>query len=222
MTEKIRILIADDHRLFRETVAGLLSAQDDMEVVGEAKDGAEALVKARELMPDLVLMDLSMPGTNGLEATKAIKTEMPYVKIALLTVHDEDENLLEAVKNGAQGYLLKDISKEELLASIRGVHRGEAAISQLMAGRILKEFSQISQISQQASPIPVPYEELTTREQEVLQLVARGDSNREIAVALFISENTVKNHLRNILAKLHLQSRYQAAFYAVKKGLIKP
>ncbi len=219
MTEKIRILIADDHRLFRETVAGLLSTQDDMEVVGEAKDGAEALVKARELMPDLVLMDLSMPGTNGLDATKAIKAEMPYVKIALLTVHDEDENLLEAVKNGAQGYLLKDISKEELLASIRGIHRGEAAISQLMAGRILKEFSQISQ---QASPIPVPYEELTTREQEVLQLVARGDSNREIAVTLFISENTVKNHLRNILAKLHLQSRYQAAFYAVKKGLIKP
>ncbi len=219
MIEKIRILVADDHRLFRETLAGLISSQEDMEVVGEAKDGAEALVKARDLMPDLVLMDLSMPGTNGLEATRSIKAEMPYVKIVMLTVHDDDENLVEAVKSGAQGYLLKDISREELLASIRGIHRGEAAISRVMAGKILSEFSQLSR---QPSAATETYDELTVREQEVLQLVAKGDSNREIAGALFISENTVKNHLRNILAKLHLQSRYQAAFYAVKKGLIKP
>ncbi|MBI4332470.1 MAG: response regulator transcription factor [Chloroflexi bacterium] len=212
-------MVTDDHRLFRETLAGLLSAQPDMEMVGEAKDGAEAVAKARELMPDLILMDLSMPGTNGLEATRAIKSEMPYVKIVMLTVHDEDENLLEAIKSGAQGYLLKDISKEELLSSIRGIHHDEAPISRVMAGKILREFSQIAQQSQVTA---TPYEELTAREQEVLRLVARGASNREIATTLIISENTVKNHLRNILAKLHLQTRYQAAFYAMKKGLIKP
>lgn len=219
MTEKLKILVVDDHRLFRETLAALLGAQEDMEVLGEARDGAQAVEKARDLMPDLILMDLSMPGTNGLEATRLIKAEMPYVKIVMLTVHDDDENLLEAVKAGAQGYLLKDISKEELLASIRGISQGEAPISRIMAGKILKEFSSITQ---QAPGNAIPYEDLTIREQEVLQLVARGASNREIATALFISENTVKNHLRNILAKLHLQSRYQAAFYAVKKGIIKP
>ncbi|MDP2719732.1 MAG: response regulator transcription factor [Dehalococcoidia bacterium] len=215
--EKVRVLLADDHKLFREGLASMLSQHEDIEVVGEARDGGEAIELARELMPDLILMDLTMPGVNGLDATRALKAEMPYVKIVVLTVHDEDEKLLEAVKAGAQGYLLKDISMDNLLASIRGVSRGEAPISPSMAGKILKEFSQLLQ----KRPSLEHGADITNREQQVLQLVARGAGNYEISKNLNISENTVKNHLRNILAKLHVQNRSQAAYYAMKKGLIK-
>ncbi len=216
--ERLKVLLADDHKLFREGLAGLLSAQKDIEVVAQAHNGLDAIQKARQFMPDLILMDLGMPEVNGLEATRTIKGESPYVKIVILTVHDENENLLEAIKAGAQGYLLKNIGMEELLESIRGMSRGEAPISRRMAGKILEEFQKLSQQSAMASD---PTANLTLREQTVLRLVAKGAGNHQIAETLQISENTVKNHLRNILAKLHVQSRSQAAFFAMKKGLVK-
>jgi len=185
--------------------------------VGEAGDGREALEKARELMPDLILMDIHMPGWDGLKATRLIKGEMPYVKIVMLTISDDDKDLFEAIKQGAQGYLLKNIEPEELFEMLRGVYRGEAPISGLTAARILDEFTRLAQKEDYDA---ISEDSLTLREKEVLRLVAKGATNKEIASQLFIAENTVKNHLRNILAKLHLQNRVQAAAYALREGLI--
>jgi len=215
--EPIRVLLVDDHVLFRQGLASLIDPLEDMEVAGEAGDGREALERARELMPDLILMDIHMPGWDGLKATRLIKEEMPHVKIIMLTVSDDDKDLFEAIKNGAQGYLLKDIEPEELFEMLRGVYRGEAPISGLTAARILDEFARLSQ---RKSSVSSSGESLTPREKEVLQLVAQGATNKEIASQLFIAENTAKNHLRNILAKLHLQNRVQAAAYALREGLI--
>jgi DNA-binding NarL/FixJ family response regulator len=216
---KTRLLIVDDHALFRDGLASLIASQEDMEVVGEASQGLEALEKARELMPDIILMDVKMPQCDGLEATRLIKKEMPYVKIIMLTVHDDDENLFESIKSGAQGYLLKNITSQELLEAVRGMARGEAAISRPLAGRLLAEFGRLAQ---RESLAPGEEAELTSRERQVLELVAKGASNKEIARALVLSENTVKNHLRNILEKLHLNNRTQAAAYALKRGIIQP
>jgi DNA-binding NarL/FixJ family response regulator len=207
----LRLLLVDDHALVREGVAGLLTTEPDMEIVGEAEDGIEALEKARATMPDVILMDIEMPNCDGLEATRLIKQEMPYVKIVMLTVHDADERLFEAIRSGAQGYLLKNIGATELVSMLRGMERGEAPISRTMATRILDEFSQQDDKG---------HDLLTPREREVLQWVARGKTNREIADALVISENTVKNHMRNILSKLHLSNRAQAMTYALRKGLV--
>ena len=215
--EPIRVLLVDDHVLFRKGLASLIDPLEDMEVVGEAGDGREALERARELMPDLILMDIHMPGWDGLKATQLIKEEMPYVKIVMLTISDDDTDLFEAIKSGAEGYLLKNIAPEELFEMLRGVYRGEAPISGLTAARILDEFARLAQ---KESWVPSSGESLTPREKEVLQLVSRGATNKEIASRLFIAENTVKNHLRNILAKLHLQNRVQAAAYALREGLI--
>ncbi len=211
--DKVRVLLADDHALFRRGLASLLADRDDIEVVGEARSGQEAIDRAHELMPDVILMDVRMPGLGGLEATRRIKEEMPYVRIVILTVSEDDEDLFAALKNGAQGYLLKNIDPEELLASIHQVQRGEAPLAPPMASKILKEFS---------APPTRPGPALTQRERQVLEQVARGDANKEIARHLQISENTVKNHLRNILEKLHLQNRVQAVMYALREGLITP
>ncbi|MDR7522256.1 MAG: response regulator transcription factor [Armatimonadota bacterium] len=211
--EKIRVLLADDHALFRRGLASLLANRDDLEVVGEASSGEEAIDRARELMPDVILMDVRMPGEGGLEATRRIKEEMPYVRIVILTVSEDEEDLFAAIKHGAQGYLLKNIDPDDLIACIHQVQRGEAPLAPAMATKILREFSA-------AAPRPGPT--LTPRERQVLELVARGDANKEIARALQISENTVKNHLRNILEKLHLQNRVQAVMYALREGLISP
>jgi two-component system nitrate/nitrite response regulator NarL len=211
--DRIRILLADDHALFRRGLASLLAHRDDLEVVGEAGSGDEAIERARELMPDVILMDVRMPGINGLEATRRLKEEMPYVKIVILTVSEDEEDLFAALKSGAQGYLLKNIDPDELIANVHQVQRGEAPLAPSMATKILREFS-----GPAAKPGPV----LTQRERQVLELVARGDANKEIARALGISENTVKNHLRNILEKLHLQNRVQAVMYALREGLITP
>ncbi|MGB8644831.1 MAG: response regulator transcription factor [Anaerolineae bacterium] len=211
--EKKRILLADDHILFRKGLAQLLSTQPDFQVVGEANDGLEALAQARELMPDLILLDINMPRCDGREATRAIKAELPYVVIVVLTVSDDEQDLFTAIKNGAQGYLLKKIEPAELFEQLRGLARGEAALSRLMANKILREFVR------EKPPQPEREDTLTPREQQVLQLVSRGMSNREIADTLVVSENTVKNHLRNILAKLHLENRVQAATYALREGL---
>jgi DNA-binding NarL/FixJ family response regulator len=216
----MRILLVDDHILFRKGIASLLDSQPDFEVVGEADDGCQALEKARELMPDLILMDITMPRCNGREATRLIKQEMPYVKIVMLTVSDEDEDLFDAIRNGAIGYLLKNLKPEELFEMLRGISRGEAPISRLMASKILREFARPSTVLTGSSASGTK-DGLTAREREVLQLVTVGMTNKEIAANLHIAENTVKNHLRNILEKLHLQNRAQAAAYAIREGLVR-
>jgi DNA-binding NarL/FixJ family response regulator len=211
------MLVVDDHALFRKGVVSLLTSLPDVEVVGEAGDGQEALDKARELMPDIILMDIQMPGWDGLEATRRIKREMPATKIVMLTVSADDAHLFEAIKNGAQGYLLKDIEPEELVKLLRGVYRGEAPISRLSATKILEEFTRLAE---KETWTPGSEDLLTLREKEVLELVAAGATNKEIAARLFIAESTVKNHLANILSKLHLRSRVQAAAYALRNGII--
>ncbi len=208
--EPIRVLVVDDHTLFRRGVSTLLSGREDMEVVGEASDGREAVERARDLMPDVILMDIKMPEMDGLAATKQIKAEMPYVRIMMLTVSETDEDLFEAVKAGAQGYLLKNVDPDYLVACVQQVQRGEVPIAPTMAAKILRELT---------APAEVVPPELTSRERQVLELLAAGKANKEIAFSLKISENTVKNHLRNILEKLHLQNRVQAALYAVRMGL---
>lgn len=216
--EPVRVLLVDDHILFRKGISSMMASQPDLEVVGEASDGTEALEKARELMPDIILMDINMPRTDGLEATRLIKEELPYVKIVILTVSDDEQNLFEAIKSGAMGYLLKNLEPEELFDLVRGVYRGEAAISRNTATKILSELSR--QAQRDHEPAISAKTVLTDREKEVLQLVITGATNKEIASALYISENTVKNHLCNILDKLHLQNRIQAAAYALREGLI--
>jgi DNA-binding NarL/FixJ family response regulator len=216
---RMRILLADDHDLFREGLAGIISTQADMLVVGEAGDGLEAIVKAGELKPDLILMDIQMPGCDGLEATQKIKRELPGTVIVILTVRDEEEKLFEAIKIGAQGYLLKSIRSRDLLDSLRGAMRGEAVISPVLAGRMLEEFRRLSQLAPQEAADD-ELATLTRREKEILSQVAMGRSDKEIATIFSISLHTVKSHLRNILAKLHVNSRREAARLARKKGLL--
>ncbi len=213
----IRVLLVDDHALFRKGIASILAGERGFEVVGEAGDGREALERARDLMPDVILMDIFMPGVNGLEATRRIKEALPYVKIVMLTVSEEDQNLFEAIKSGAQGYLLKKIEPQELFAMLRGVVQGDAPISRAMAGKILAEFARQARRPAPTAPAGA---HLSAREREVLELVTQGKSNKEIAAALAIAENTVKNHLKNILEKLHLENRVQAATFALREGLV--
>jgi len=216
----IRVLMVDDHALFRRGVAGLLAASSDFDVVGEAGDGLQGLEMARKLMPDLILMDISMPGLDGIETTRRIKAEMPYVRIVVLTASDGDHHLFDAIKAGAQGYLLKKIDPQTLYNTLRGAVQGEAAVSRFMATRILEEFARLARQASPPSPAPRPATSLTAREKEVLELVARGRSNKEIASAFGTAENTVKNQLKNILEKLQLENRVQAAMYAVREGLV--
>jgi DNA-binding NarL/FixJ family response regulator len=208
--QHIRTLLADDQVLFREGLAGILAAQPDFEVVGEASDGLEALTRARELAPDLILMDIGMPRCDGLEATKRVKQELPATTIVILTVGDENEKLFAAIKNGAQGYLLKNIRAREMLDLLRGAVHGNAAITPVLAGRMLEEFRRLSQTT-----VALPEDEviLTQREREVLNLIAQGATDRDIAETLTVSIHTVKSHTRHILAKLHVSSRREAARY---------
>lgn len=215
--EQMRVLLVDDHALFREGLAGIIASQPDMEVVGEANDGLEAYVKAQELKPDLILMDVQMPGMDGLEATRRIRQVLPETNIVMLTVRDDDEKLFEALKNGAQGYLLKEIRSQEMLLMLRGAMQGEAALSPSLAGRVLAEFRRLSNYGF------VEKEEdsgLTEREQQVLVQVSQGATDKEIAEALTISLNTVKTHVRNILTKLQVSTRREAARVAKNKGLV--
>jgi DNA-binding NarL/FixJ family response regulator len=194
----------------------LIDSQPDLEVVAEAEDGFQAVQYARRFKPDLILMDIHMPECDGHEATRLIVNDWPEAQIVMLTVSDDDQDLFTAVRNGAIGYLVKKIEPEELFSRLRGVAQGEAPISRVMAGRILREFARVGT----EGPPPDSTRSLTPREREVLQLVTKGMTNKEIGVQLHIAENTVKNHLRNILEKLHLQNRAQAAAYAVREGLV--
>jgi len=215
---KTRVLLSDDHSLFRDGLARILNSQIDFEVVGEATNGLEAIAEAQKLKPDLILMDVGMPICDGLEATQRIKQEMPNVTIVMLTVNDENEKLFEAIRNGAQGYLLKSIRKEEMLSLLQGAMRGEAAITPSMAGRMLEEFRRLDK-QPKISPEEI-YPILTEREKEVLILVASGASNKDVAEKLSVSIHTVKSHIRKILDKLHLTSRHEAASFAQREGLI--
>lgn len=213
----LRILLADDHVLFRSGVKAELAAYPDILVVGEASDGFEALELARVSSPDVILMDVSMPRCNGIEALQLIKKEFPGIQVIILTVHVDDNHLFEAIKHGADGYLLKNLKPVELLEMIRKVSQGEAAINGKLAARILNEF----RTAEKPQPTPTnPNEALTDRETEVLELVVEGKTNSEIAEVLFVSEHTIKMHLAHILDKLHLQNRVQIAVHAVRGGLL--
>jgi DNA-binding NarL/FixJ family response regulator len=214
----LRVLIVDDHALFRRGLQMVLQQEEDIEVVGEAADGAEAIEQAVELMPDVVLMDVRMPKRSGIEATQQIRDSLPHAKILMLTISDEEQDLYEAIKAGASGYLLKEISIEEVADAIRSVWAGQSRISPSMASKLLSEFAAMSKRADERQQVPAP--RLTEREMEVLRLVAQGLNNRDIAAQLFISENTVKNHIRNILEKLHLHSRMEAVVYAVREKMI--
>jgi DNA-binding NarL/FixJ family response regulator len=214
----IRVIVADDHALFRRGLEMVLESEPDIDVVAEASDGAEAIDLAVKNMPDLVLMDVRMPAQGGIEATKAIKDAVPHTKILMLTISDEEEDLYDAIKAGASGYLLKEISIEEVADAIRKVHAGQSLISPSMASKLLNEFAAMAKKDEEKQQMPAP--RLTDREMEVLTLVAQGMNNRDIAKELFISENTVKNHVRNILEKLHLHSRMEAVVYAVREKLL--
>jgi two-component system NarL family response regulator len=214
--EPIRVAVVDDQELFRRGLTMLLGVEDDIDVVGEAGDGIAATELAAATVPDVVLMDVRMPKRSGIEACVAIKEIAPTARIIMLTVSDEEADLYDAVKNGASGYLLKDSSIDEVAQAVRVVADGQSLISPSMAIKLLDEFKQMSRSDRHQLPTP----RLTERELEVLKLVAQGLNNREIAKRLFISENTVKNHVRNILEKLQLHSRMEAVMYAVREKLL--
>ncbi|MDP9240746.1 MAG: response regulator transcription factor [Actinomycetota bacterium] len=216
--EPIRVLVVDDHALFRRGLEMVLEQEPDIEVVGEAGDGSQAVQKSIETAPDIVLMDVRMPRGSGIEACLAIKEAVPSAKIIMLTISDEELDLYEAIKAGATGYLLKEISIEEVASAIRAVQNGQSLISPSMASKLLTEFAIMVKRGDEKEQVPTP--RLTDREMEVLRLVARGLNNRDIAKELFISENTVKNHVRNILEKLQLHSRMEAVVYAVREKLL--
>lgn len=208
----IRVMIVDDHAIVRRGIRALLSEFGDLDVVAEAADGQEAVLRAGETQPDVIVMDLVMPGTDGIEATRQITSQQPGSRILVLTSFAADNKVFPAIKAGAQGYLLKDSSPEDLVRAIRQVYRGEPALHPTIARKLLQE------VAQPANLKPTP-EALTAREMEVLRLIAQGLSNQEIADALTVSEPTVRTHVGRILGKLHLASRTQAALYAVREGL---
>ena len=215
-SEPIRVLVVDDQELFRRGMVMLLSVEDDIEVSAEASDGEEAARLAARTVPDVVLMDVRMPRRSGTEACRAVKEVAPTAKIIMLTASDEEADLYEAIRNGASGYLLKDTSIDQVAQAVRLVADGQSLISPAMAAKLLDEFKAISTVSRTEVAAP----RLTDRELEVLRLVAQGLNNREIASRLFITENTVKNHVRNILEKLQMHSRMEAVMYAVREKLL--
>jgi two-component system, NarL family, response regulator LiaR len=210
--ETIRVLIADDHAIVRKGICALLATEPEIEVVGEAEDGRQAIAHTQRLAPDVVLMDLVMPGLDGLEATRQIVIQQPRTRILVLTSFAGDDKVFPAIKAGAQGYLLKDSGPEELVQAIQQVFRGESSLHPSIARKLLRELAD-------PTPREPEVDALTEREIEVLQLVAEGHSNRQISEQLTISEATVRTHVSNILAKLNLGSRTQAALYALRTGI---
>jgi DNA-binding NarL/FixJ family response regulator len=218
MTRPIRVLIADDHAIFRQGLRTVLSYEDDIDLVGEAGDGEQVVKLAQETVPDIVLMDVRMPKLSGIEATKFIRDAVPSARIVMFTVSDEDNDLYEAIRAGAVGYLLKEVAIEEIAESIRAVAQGQSLISGSMAAKLVAEFNNLLTRADKAPKMSAP--RLTDRELQILKFVADGKSNRDIGEALFISENTVKNHVRNILEKLHMHSRMEAVMYALRENLL--
>ena len=212
MAEKMRILIADDHPLVLEGLRGLIETEPDMELVGEANDGVEAVEMARSMHPDVILLDLMMPRKNGIEAIAEIKQANPEARILVVTSFAEDDKVFPAIKAGALGYLLKDSKPQELLVALRQVHRGEPSLHPSIALKLMRELNA-------PSGLPPTEDPLTDREMEVLRLIAQGLSNQEIAQQLVVAERTVSKHVSTILDKLHLANRTQAALYALRKGL---
>jgi DNA-binding NarL/FixJ family response regulator len=220
MVGESKILLVDDHELFREGLAGLINAEPDMTVIGQAGDGLEALTLSRDLGPDLVIMDINMPICDGLEATRLLRGELLDARIVMLTVHDEDEQLFAAIKAGANGYILKDTNSVEFLRGVRGALGGEATLPPKLAARLLDEFARLANQPQPPSA-NTDEADLTPRELDVLNLIATGATNQEIADRLYISLHTTKSHVRNILNKLHAVNRRQAARQAARRGLLR-
>jgi NarL family two-component system response regulator LiaR len=211
--DKISVLIVDDHAVVRQGLKSLLSLQEDIEVVGEAANGLEAVEQSGQLLPDVVLMDLVMPQLDGIEATRRVRALSPSTQVIVLTSFGEDAQVFSAIKAGALSYLLKNVSPGDLVKAVQAAHRGETQLHPEIAKKLMDELS--------LGPRKQTPEDLTERELEVLRLIARGQSNREIARELIISEKTVKTHVSNILSKLHLADRTQAAIYALREGLAK-
>ena len=220
-SDVIRVLLVDDQPLFRTAIASLINGQDDLTVVGEAENGVIAVEKAHDLRPDLVVMDVEMPVMGGVEATRLLHEQLPEIRVVMLTVSESDEHLFEAIRNGAQGYLLKDLRPEQLFDMLRSVMRGETPISPAVAGLLLSEIRN-GTLTTVDAPTATPGPPITARELEILQLVAEGMSNRQIGHRLSITEGTVKNHVHNALEKLGLDNRIQAASYIVRQGLGRP
>lgn len=219
--DRIKVLLVDDHTLFRDGMKALLSRQESVEIIGEAGNGADGIKKALELSPDVVLMDLNMPDMTGIEAIRKILEVKPDTKILMLTVSEDDEDLFNAVRAGAMGYLLKNVESERLVSSVQQVARGEATVSAALTDRIFAEFRAMSARAQK-SERETQKDLLSNREKEILTHISRGESNKEIANVLCIAESTVKIHVQNILKKLNLTSRVQAAVYAVEQSLVPP
>lgn len=218
MAKRTKVLIVDDHRVVREGLSAILETKDDIQVVGEAQTGGEAVEKARTLMPDVILMDVSMPGMTGIEATRIIKREFPHIGVIALTMYEEQQYIFDLVRAGATGYLLKDSDSAQIVAAIRAVSRGESLIHPSVASKILAEFSLLAE--GKGKKRAMLEHDLTEREITVLRLVADGKTNKEIANVLDLSEKTIKNHVRNIFHKLHVYDRTQAAILAIRKGII--
>lgn len=220
-TSAIRVLLADDHALLRQGLRKILELESDLVVVGEAGDAEEAVAKVAALKPNVVLMDITMPRGGGVEATRAIVRQFPDVQVIALTIHDDDEYVVELINAGARGYLLKDVDPARVVEAIRRVARGESFIPPALMSKVLGEFRRLTSLNRTSRQgREARGEGLTEREQEILQLIVDGNTNREIAGKLFISEKTVKNHITNMLKKLHLSDRTQAAVYAIRHGLV--
>jgi DNA-binding NarL/FixJ family response regulator len=219
-TSPIRLLIVDDHNLFRQGLIRILGDYEQLQIVGQAANGQDALALVEQLQPDLVLMDVNMPVLSGPDAVRQMRARFPSLPVVMLTVSERDDDLFDAVRAGAQGYLLKNVGATELIDALQRVREGEAIIAPSMAARLLAEFRTLAELAP-AEPQQAPAGDLSEREQDVLRLVAQGLSNKEIADNLSLSEHTVKTHLANILDKLHLRSRAHAAAYAVQAGLVR-
>jgi DNA-binding NarL/FixJ family response regulator len=213
---KIRVMLADDHTILREGIKGLLEKADDIEVVGEAGDGSEAVAKAQQLSPDVVLMDITMPGMNGLEATRQIKVLKPEIKVLILTMHESNQYISQFLRSGASGYVLKDTAASELAGAIRAVDAGNAFLYPSIARKLLDGYLQRPEEGGESESD----DGLTEREREVLKMVAEGRTNREIAETLSLSIRTVQAHRANLMGKLHMHDRTELVRYAIRKGLI--
>lgn len=224
VSERIRVLIADDHALLREGLRRVLELESDIEIVGEAKDGVEAVEKCRALHPDVVLMDVSMPQGGGLEATRAIRAELPDIAVLVLTIHDDQASVAELINAGAKGYILKDVEPERVAEAVRRVRQGEAFLQPNLMMKLIQRLHEAPAVQEGSAAYVAERDpdQLTPRELEVLQLIVNGKTNREIADTLIISEKTVKNHVTNILKKLDLSDRTQAAVYAIRHNLVSP